>query len=71
MGYQLFISANLWERSLSSQQEEIKGCVMEEAQAHDGKNPNPNTSSSFSLSPTNRRYGPTKHHWMCFFCNYF
>jgi len=43
--------------------------VMEEAQAHDRKNPSPspNTSSSFSSSPTNRRSGPTKHHWISFF----
>ena len=43
--------------------------VMEEAQAHDRKSssPSPNTSSSFSSSPTNRRFGPTKHHWMSFF----
>ena len=41
--------------------------------SHDGRgpSPSPNTSSSFSSSPTNRRYGPTKHHWMSFFCNYF
>ena len=47
--------------------------TMEEAQAHDRKrpSPSPNTSSSFSSNPTNRRYGPTKHHWMSFFCNYF
>ena len=47
--------------------------MMEEAQAHDSKSPSPspNTSSSFNSSPTNRRYGQTKHHWMSFFCNYF
>ena len=45
--------------------------MMEEAQAHDRKSPSPspNTSSSFTSSPTNRIYGPTKHHWMSSFCN--
>jgi len=40
--------------------------LMEEAQAHNRKSPSPNTSSSFISSPTNRRSGPTKHHWMSF-----
>ena len=47
------------------------GFLMEEAQDHDRKSPSPNTSSSFNSSPTNRRYGQTKHHRMSFFCNYF
>jgi len=29
-----------------------------------GPSPSPNISSSFSSSPTHRRSGPTKHHWM-------
>ena len=47
--------------------------VMEEAQAHDRRSPSPsrNTSSSFNSSPTNRRSGATKHHWMSLFVNYF
>jgi len=42
---------------------------MEEAQAHDRKSPSPSpkTSSSLSSSPTNRRSGPTMHHWMSIF----
>jgi len=64
-------------RGLKRRLEKAKGTwaeeVMEEAQGHDRKSPSPspNTSSSFNSSPTNRRYGQTKHHWMSFFCNYF
>jgi len=47
--------------------DKVRQQVMAEAQAHDRRSPSPNTSSSFSSSPTNSRSGPTKHHWMSFF----